>query len=225
MSKLEAIKTKLASVREKAVEKVDKIAFFKKWLKKKTPSPTTNTHEKVKSSSETHSLGEIYRQGGTGTRLQVLLVFTFALAALIATGLAMKKMISRFRSSVEHEKIKKDYAKEFEDFSKRVQTNASIISIGSLTINAYVGEGKSKLMSLDLWARMSDPQAADFAQKNDLILHDKALDALNDLYIEKVNLLSDQGKNAARNRIIEKLNRAIPKGKVEEVFFHNLVAQ
>jgi hypothetical protein len=224
MSKLDAIKNKLAAIREKALEKVDKIAFIKKWLEKKAPSPSPNAPEKKKA-PEAHSLGEIYRQGGTGTRLQVLLVFTFGLAALIATGLAIKKMASRFRSSVEHEKIKKDYAKEFEDFSKRVQTNASVISIGSLTINAYVGEGKSSLMSLDLWARMSDPQAADFAQKNDLILHDKALDALNDLFLEKVNLLSEQGKVTARNRIIEKINRVLPKGKVEEVFFHNLVAQ
>lgn len=216
MSKLDAIKEKLAGLRGTVLEKADKIAFLKKWREKSAPSP---------SSPNTYSLGTIYRQGGTGTRLQVILVFVFAAASLTATGLAAKKMMSRFKSSVEHEKLKKDYAKEFEEFSKRVQSNAAVISVGRLTISAYVGEGKTALMNLDLWARMSDPQAADFAQKNDLILHDKALDALNELEREKVSLLTEHGKELARERLKEKLNRAMPKGKVEEVFFHNLVAQ
>lgn len=214
MSRLDAIKEKLASVRTKVLEKTDKIAFLKKW-KEKTPEKAASPH----------SLGEIYRHGGTGTRFQVLLVFVFLSAALAATGFAVRKMLSRFRSSVEHEKLKKDYAREFEEFSRRVQTKAGVISIGRLTINAYFGQGKSGLMSLDLWARMSDPQAADFAQKNDLILHDKAIEALNELEREKVSLLTEDGKTTARALLLEKLNRAIPKGKVEEVYFHNLIAQ
>lgn len=214
MSKLDSLKEKLSSLRENLREKADKIAFIKKWREKSAAS----------AAAPAYSLREIYRHGGTGTRLQVILVFLFGFAALTSTGLAINKVMARFKSSVEHEKLKKDYAKEFEEFSKRVQSNAAVISIGRVTVNAY-SEDRPRFMSVDLWARMSDPIAAEFAQKNDLIFHDKAIEALDEIRKEKISILNEDGKVLARKRIREKLNRAMPKGSVEEVFFHNLVAQ
>lgn len=215
MSKLDSLKEKISALREQLRAKADKIAFIRKWREMASATAVPSAH----------SLREIYRHGGTGTRIQVLLVFLFGFAALGSTGLAISKVMARFKSSVEHEKLKKDYAKEFEEFSKRVQSNAAVISIGRVTVNAYSSSGSPKFMSVDLWARMSDPAAAEFAQKNDLIFHDKAIEALEEIRMEKVSLLDEQGKTLARKRIREKLNRAMPKGNVEEVFFHNLVAQ
>jgi flagellar basal body-associated protein FliL len=57
------------------------------------------------------------------------------------------------------------------------------------------------------------------------VLRDRTVDALNELYAQKVNLLTDQGKETAKKKIRGFLNEIVPKSAVEEIYFHNLVIQ
>lgn len=215
MSKLNALKDKIAQLKSKLGEKLDKISFVKKWNERhastKLPDPNT--------------LGRIFKEGNTFTRIQVIFVYLLGLTALISTGFVARKVMISFKSSAENEKLKKDYSHGLEELQRKMQARASIISVGTVMAHIYVGGGKTTVMSLDLWARVNDAAAADFAQKNELILHDRALEALNTLYNQKVNLMTEEGKDVAREKIRDSMNKAMGRGHVEEVFFYNLVIQ
>lgn len=221
MSKLAGIKEKISKIQASLNEKLDKIAFIKKW-REKPAGAAAGPGQKTQAD---YSLGTIYRDGSVGTRLQVILVVLFFIGAALSTGYVAKKMLARFKTTSEQEQLKKDYAHGFEDLKDRVQANASIISIGELTSIAYVGGDQETMVRLDVWARVSNADAAAFADKNNPILYDKVVEALTELRKQKVNVLSIEGKKTARLKIKEHLNKVMKNGKVEEIFFHNLLSQ
>jgi flagellar basal body-associated protein FliL len=106
-----------------------------------------------------------------------------------------------------------------------MEENASTLSLGQFVISAYVGEEKQASMGIDIWVRVSQVEAANYVQSHEIVLRDKTMDALNELYMQKVNLLTEQGKEFGKKKIRDFLNRTIPEGKVEEVFFHNIIVQ
>jgi flagellar basal body-associated protein FliL len=213
MPKLDALKEKAALFRQSLSEKVDKIAFLRKWKESKA----------APAAASPYSLGQIYRQGGTATRLQVVFVYVLAIAAIASTLHAGRRIFSQLGTSAEHEKLKQEYAKGFAEISQRVTDKASIVSLGKFTTSAYSEPGRKRMMGVDVWLRVSDPDTAEFVQKNEAILHDRLLDSLNQVYLEKIDILTEKGKVAAKSRIQENLNKALPKGSVEDIFFHNLV--
>lgn len=217
MSKIDEMKDKITQLKAKVQAKIDAIPFLKKLAEKKpeaAAAPKSNVN-----------LSSVYRDGGVFTRLQVILFYLLVIATLASSGMMAKKIWTRVRHSDENEKLKKEYTKGFEDVRHRMEERAEMISVGATTVNAYAGEGKLALVKVDIWIKVSDPEAAAFADKHDLLLHDKATDALNELYNKKMSLLSDEGKEMAKKRIKENLNSVIQHGVVEEVFFHNLVIQ
>ena len=214
MAKLDALKAKLQPLREK----LEKIPVLKKFFAPSTPSAPPPP-------ASPHSLGEIYKGGGVLTRLQVLFIFVFLLIAVASLGVAVKKFIGRLKSSDEHEKLAADYSHEIDAVKKRMEEKANLISLGQFAISAYVGEGKTAAMGLDIWIKVSDVQSANYADSHDVVLRDKAMDALNEIYVQKVDLLSEQGKNIGKQKLRDSLSRALPAGKVEEVFFYNMIVQ
>jgi flagellar basal body-associated protein FliL len=81
------------------------------------------------------------------------------------------------------------------------------------------------MMSIDLWVKVSDPSSAAVVNGRNEVFREKTIDALNDLFSRKVNLLEEAGKAEAKTKIRDALNTALPAGKVEEVFIQNLVVQ
>lgn len=221
MAKLDALKEKLNTLRAGITEKLDKIAFIKKLRERKNQQPKSAES----SPGSSYSLGSIYREGGTGTRLQVITVYILAVAAMAATFHVGSKMLRRLKSSEQHEQLRKDYSSGLAEMSQKIVENANLISLGKFTSSAYNGEGKTSMMAVDIWIRVSDPDTADFAQKNEAVMHDRIVDALDVAYREKIAPLTDDGKNAAKSRIMEALNEVLPNGKVEDVLFENLVVQ
>ena len=84
MSKLNEIIEKIKGLQTQLSEKVDKITFIKKWREKRTGA--------AKKLDPT-SLSAIYREGSTGTRIQVLVIYAFLFVALISAGSLVRKII------------------------------------------------------------------------------------------------------------------------------------
>lgn len=218
MAKLDALKEKISQTQASVLEKLDKIALYKKWKEKraqKSPSQGPSND----------SLGAIYRQGGVGTRLQVILVIAFALGGTFFTVKAGKKFFSRLGTSAENEKLKQDYSHGLEELTSRVVENASLISMGRFQTNVFSAEKPGSYMAVDVWIRVSDPATAEFAQKHETMIYDAIVGGFSQAYREEINPLTEQGNRATKGLIIESVNKLLPKGKTEEVFFQNLIVQ
>jgi len=172
-----------------------------------------------------HSLGAMYREGNTGTRLQVLAFYVFVLIALVSAGSLFMKVANKMRRSTANEQLKKDYTNEFAEVRRKAIESADMISLGQFTATGYVGAQEEKMMKMDLWIRVSDPAAATAIDTKNEIFRDKTMDALNNLSVAKVNLLTEAGKTAAREQIRAALNSALKQGEVKEVYIQNLIAQ
>jgi flagellar basal body-associated protein FliL len=217
MAKLDALKEKISQTKTNVSEKIDKIALFKRWKEERA-------QKKAKAPTDL-SLQAIYRRGGTGTRLQVALFYLLAAATVASTGLAGKKIFARLGASRENEKLKAEYSHGLEEMASRVVEKANLVSMGKFTANAYRPGQKGELMAADIWLRMSDPEAAAFAEKNEDIIYDGIVSGLSLGYEGKADPLTPEGAGTLKRLIMEKLNEKIREGKVEEVFFQNLVVQ
>jgi flagellar basal body-associated protein FliL len=220
MPNLNALKEKLTSLKAALVEKTDKIATLRSWREKnaapdaaaKGPSP--------------HSLGAIFREGATGTRLQVLAFYLFILVALVSAGSLMKKLADKMRSSDANEQLRKDYSHEFSEAARKAKEKNDILALGQFTANAYTSsKEEAKMMRLDLWIRVSDPETAATINAKNALFRDRTMGALHDLFTEKKSLLGEAGKAEAREKIRETLNASLQKGRIEEVFIQNLVIE
>jgi flagellar basal body-associated protein FliL len=224
MPNLNAFKDKLSALKTKLMEKTEKIGFLKRW-RERSATETTEAPA-TQRPGHSYSLGSIYREGSTGTRLQVLAFYVFILVALVSTASLLNKVAGKLRSSDANTQLKKDYTNEFTEARRKVLEKADMISLGQFSATAYVGPPKeSMIMSVDLWVRVTDPDAAHAIDTMNEVFRDKTMDALNELFAAKVNFLSEEGKIMARDRIKASLNTALKKGAVEEVFIQNLVLQ
>lgn len=216
MAKLDALKDKISKAQTSVSDKLDKIALFKKWKEKrgqKAAAPAS------------YSLGSIYREGSTGTRLQVIVIYALALAALFFTFQSGRRIFARLGKSVENEKLKADYSHGLEELSQKVVEKASLISMGKFTTNVYQPGKSGGFLVVDVWLRVSDPSAAEFAQKNETMVYDAIVSAFSQAYKDEVNPLTDEGNEAMKGRVIESVNKLMQHGKAEEVFFQNMIVQ
>ncbi len=223
MSKLDALKEKWGGIKAKLAEKTDKIAFIKAWKDKQAAAAqAAPTAAKPRNPL---ALGTIYSEGNTLTRIQVILFVLLVAIALVSAGKLAKKLAGKLKSTAEHEQIKQDYSSELAEIKRKSQEKAEMVSLGQFTTNAYA-PGEKKMMSIDLWVRVSDPEAAALVDRRSSEFHDKAMSALNGLYLGKVNLVTENGKTQAKERLKESLNAGMPEGRrVEEVFIQNLTLQ
>jgi flagellar basal body-associated protein FliL len=223
MQKLDELKDKLSGLKAKLLEKTDKIGFIRAWREKAQKAEATPL---VPKAPAPHSLRAIYRDGGVGTRLQVLAFYIFVFVALVSAGSLLKKVFLKMRSSNENEKLQQDFSHEFSEARRKALEKTDLLSLGQFITNAYVGPPKdAMMMSVDLWIRVNDPEASFMIESKNLIFRDKTMSAFNDLFVNKVNLLTDEGKAKAKEKIKEALNSYLKKGEVEEVFIQNMIVQ
>lgn len=223
MSKLDAFKEKLSSLKTQASEKADKIEFVRK-LKEKLAARSANASSKP---PDPTSLSAIYKEGTTLTRAQVLLFLVLAVISIVSAGSLAKKILVKLKTSSEHEKIKAEYSHELSELKRKSEEKAELVALGQFSANAWVGPPRNEaLMSVDLWVRVSDTKAAALVEDQSSIFHDRAAEAFYSLYKEQVNLLTEEGKAKAREKLKASLTKAMPHGSaVEEVFIHNLIVQ
>jgi hypothetical protein len=220
MSKLDGLKQKLAGVRAQLAEKTDKIAFLKVWKEKRAQKAAATPK-----AADPHSLSAIYREGGTYTRLQVIAFYVFVLVAIVSAGSLVKKIAMKLRSSTANEQLQQDISHGLAENQRKKAEEAEMVALGQFTANLYAGSQGEKTMSIDLWLRVSDPDTAAQVNNRNEVFREKTMDALNDLFVRKVSLLEEAGKIEAKEKIRLSLNSALPKGKVEEVFIQNMVAE
>lgn len=221
MSKLNALKEKLAGVKAQLIEKTDKIAFIRKWREGTKPAPAGDGQKK-----RSYSLSSIYRDGSTGTRLQVIAFYVLIIVGIFSSASMLKKVGAKFTGSKANDQLKQEYSHEFAEARRKSLESIEMLSLGQFTSNVYVGPPKDSMkMNIDLWVRVSNADAAASINNDGSIYQDRTAGVLADLFAQKVNLLTEEGKNTAREEIKEALNSALKSGKVEEVFIQNLTAQ
>ncbi|RZA06067.1 MAG: flagellar basal body-associated FliL family protein [Proteobacteria bacterium] len=217
MSKLDDLKLKVTAVRSQLVEKTDKIPLLKSWK--------ASREEASKRGPNPLALSQIYGKGNLATRLQVLLIFVFAGASLYFTYQAGHRIFKGLRASRANEELKKEVSHGLEEIQHHKVEEAKVVSLGQFSTNTFGGPSGEAMVNMDMWLRVSDPDAAAFVDQNSARLNDLAMGVLNDTYHRRVNFLDEEGKEIVKREVQAALNKAIPKGKVEEVFFHNLVVQ
>lgn len=221
MSKLDPIKAKIAALQAQIAEKTDKIGFIRAWKEKRAQAAAAGPKP-----PDPLALSSIYRDGSTGTRFQVLAFYLFVVVALVSAGSLAKKVLVKMRSSKANQEMAHDISHGMAEIKQKKLEQAEMLSLGQFTANIYQGtQEEGRMMSIDLWLRVSDPNvAAEINNRND-VYREKTMDALNELFVGKVNMLQEDGKAQARDRIRDSINSALKSGKVEDVFIQNLVVQ
>lgn len=221
MPNFNALKEKLDAFQAKLLEKTDKIGFIKKWREK-----SAQAEANAAKYASPYSLNRIYREGSTGTRLQVLAFYLFIAVAIFSGASLLKKLSGKLRSSAANEQLKEEYSSGLAEVQRKALEKAEMISLGQFTASAYVGPPEeTRMMRLDLWVKVSDPDAAAAINNTNDLFRDKTVDALNNLFASKVNMLQESGKATARAQIKDALNTGLKKGHVEDVFIENLIVQ
>ena len=213
MGKLDALKTKLREALAKVKAKLDSIAF----LQKLRPS----TEVKAKNPN---SFFSILASGNFWEKLQAYSVILLLLIGLSSGSFAGIKLFLRLYPAKALKEQDARYSKGFDNLQDHAREAASVVSIGKILINGY-GPQKKGLLSLDLWARCDSPESAAYAQSNDVMMHDKAIDVLNSLSLQHEDFMNETTKEKARIGIRDAMNTIMKHGKVEDVFFHNLLIQ
>lgn len=216
MAKLDALKEKISQAQTSVSTKLDKITLFKKWKEKRAQKAA---------GPASYSLGTIYREGSTGTRLQVLLVYALAAAAIFFTFQSGRKIFARLGKSVENEKLKADYSHGLEELSQKVMEKATLVSMGKFTTNVYQPGKEKALLVVDVWLRVSEPAAAEFAQKNEAMIYDSIVDAFSQAHKDEIDPLTSEGSEIMKGRVIEAVNKVMQHGKADEAFFQNMIVQ
>jgi hypothetical protein len=224
MSKLDAVKQKIEALKASLNEKLDKIAFLKKFRSKHASAPS-DSQAGNKAKSPSIGLASIYREGSTATRLQVILVYALFIGALIATGIASKSFFQRIRHSAEHEQVGKDMSHGLEVMHEKVIEKANMVYLNKFTVNVFAGGKSGRLMAVDIWIRVSEPDTAQFVQKNETMIYDRITDSFQNIYRSQIDILKESGKEEAKKIILDSINKTVPKGKADEIFFENLVVQ
>ncbi|MCO5143658.1 MAG: flagellar basal body-associated FliL family protein [Oligoflexia bacterium] len=213
---MDKIKEKLNQVLGNIREKLSKVAFLQKFLEKKPKEPKP---------VNPLSMRAIYSSGGTKTRLQVIFVYLFAFLAVGFTAYATKKFLSKINASATREQIEKDYSSEFAEIKEKAIEKATTINVGQFTVKAKFPDHKEGFLSFDLWAKIDDPEAAVFFEKNETIVEDIVVEIFNQFYADEISLLNEAGKETGKKRLQEAFNQKLHKGSVVDLFFHNLIAQ
>lgn len=208
-------------IREKIIamrEKLSKLSFVKKWNEKRVA--------KLLAGPDPQSISEIYKMGGTKTRLQVALMVLLAFTGISLLSIAVKKFLHKYRppENPVYEKI----AHDLDALKKQEEANASVVSVGNIEADAanHTKDPNRKVrMGLDLWVRVGTPKDAKYVEDHYLKFTDKAVEALNILYLEKTSLIDDAGKERAKSLIKEKLNQVSETVVINEIFIYNLKFQ
>ena len=180
---------------------------------------------KEKKPENPHSPTVLFREGSLFTRLQLLVVFVLLIAAIGGVYLSAKMIFNRVQKNKSLLAESEQYQNELAEYNQRVKENASIISLGSFTTNNYNEKGEDVRVSLDLWARFSDPETAAYADSISIKVSDRISAALVNVTRQHLSLFTDDGKKALKNEVKRLVDPLLHQGKVMDVYFHNLVAQ
>ncbi len=217
MQKLQEIKAKftsaMAPLREKVLGNPKIKALAEKWAAQKTRAPNPD------------NLILVLKNGTWGQRLRVVVIFLFLGGFAVGFWWTTNLIVKRFQKSGSHRVDSSAYQSELEALNEKIRSNAAVLNIGSITFNTFSLDGRALNGTVDVWARFSDPETAGWANSENVRVLDAAIAGLQDLVPARISLLNEQGKDTAKLRIQERMQKVLPKGKVEEIYFHNLTAQ
>ncbi|NUM88805.1 MAG: hypothetical protein HUU37_06355 [Bdellovibrionales bacterium] len=217
MQKLLEIKAKIvntiAPLKEKLTGHPKMKALREKWAARRAAGPNPD------------NLLTILRHGSWGARLRAVVFLLLLAGAAGGFWWTTNLIVKRFQKSGAHLVDASTYENELAALNERIRSSAAILNIGAITFNTFALDGRPMNGNVDVWARFSDPETAGWANAENVKVLDAAIAGLNDLQPGRMSLFSEQGKELAKVRIRERMQALLPKGKVEEIYFHNLTAQ
>lgn len=224
MSKITELKNK---VQGKLADVKKKIPFLNKKASAKgsdAPQATASNSPEITegSASKEPGLKQIYKEGRYGTKTLIFTIFVFifvGLASSIYLGIRVYRIIKSAKFS---DSAQKDYSTQFGNLSQKAAEAASIVSLGTVTVNTSDGH---KIFTVDIWLKSDSPHTARIIQNIDVRLRDTAIGILREVTSEKTNILSDTGKYKAKIALIKALNAELKGGKIIEIYFYNLMLE
>ena len=217
--------SKIADLKIKVIDGLgklkDKLPTIRK--KKDAGSESSASSNKAKTAPKTHEpkLGDIYKEAKWGSKMLIYSIFFFLLLGLSSSFYLGLRIYKILKSAQSLKSSQQEYTDKFEQLSHKASEAASIVSMGSITVNSP--DGKTNY-TIDIWLRCDSPRTARKVQSLDIRLRDLIIGVLRDTSETKHSILTDEGKHQAKLAIIQILNKELVDGKVHEVFFYNLVS-
>lgn len=219
--------SKMAEIKEKIFSKIlilkEKFASLKK-----VGTKAASTSPKYRDDFITSKLMRIYREGETSTRLAVIFALLCFLIFAYSLSKGFYRVAARYKSEIKdlsHENAKA--GQNISDFLKQqseyIQSMGSMVSLGKITVNFRNRDNSIGHVSLDIWIKCDAPETANYVQEIFPILHDAVSDSLAELSRDQI--MTETGKVEVKTQLIAALNTRLKKGKVTDVFFHNLMLQ
>ena len=213
MSKLSDLKDKLKGIFSRFSSK-----------SKKTEDEKEETKEEIPPSGPIGLLSASYREGSTATRFQIVIIL-----ALICSGsywMYQSSMLFIKHKSLFTENHTKNHGfdRMTEMIKRESQNRRDInrtVSIDKIKFNARRKDGTLGFISISMWVVCDTPKTAMNVEYIYPKLHDALIIHIQE--IKESEVTSDDGKIDLQKRMIVAMNTAMDYGKIEKVFFYDMV--
>jgi len=223
MSKLDGVKAKIQDLKGKITAAVRNILLKIPFLKKFAPTEASKA-ELVKKANAV-GLGEVYREGNSGTRLLVIFVVFFFALFLFFGGQFVRGLLQGYGKSKYHRQMEKEYSEVVRKEVERVATAAAVISVGHIASDTVKPDGSRAFLNVDVWAVCDSPETAKVLEDTAIRTHSAIIDVIRALSEQKISPVTDEGRERLRQDIIKAINANLTHGKVTDIHFYNLIIE
>lgn len=170
------------------------------------------------------SIVETYKSGDTRTRMQVLLVVALFAGFIYGSTQFVSLLLTHDIFSSGEKKVDEDHQRVAEYLKQKVkdrESKQSMVSLGKMKLNAPRRTGEKGFLQVNLFVVCDTPETASFVETNYPLLLDALSTKLVGLQYER--LITTEGKENLKRRMLTIMNRALDKGEIREVYFQNIV--
>lgn len=173
-----------------------------------------------------YQLKATYTNGNTEDRVIVLLIVValiFGVFSFYKVGMSLvsrKELIDALLTKDRDESFNKmeAYLRREAETRKAI---GSTVSLNQIKINYTKDSGDTGFISLSIWVRCDDPKTAKIVEYEYPRFQDAIISSIQN--VREAEITSERGKKAIQKKMLLALNSALHTGKVEEIYFHNMV--
>lgn len=167
-----------------------------------------------------------YSEGSTWDRVLVLAVCLFFIFGVYSLTKATTNLLKRdLLISKMFDKKRTDPASAIftamqkeADFKKSI---GSTVSLNQIKINYNKDNGKSGFISISLWVKCDSPSTAERVENGYPLLHDAIISKIQT--VNENEITTESGKKKIQEQMLLAMNSVLTRGKIERVYFHNMV--
>lgn len=220
--------SKFAEIKQKLTEKIAPLRE-KLFGKKAEGEEGADAAAKPKSSNgPVAKIRAAYKEGSTGDRVIVLLVVATFIFGVFSFYKAANNLLGRktlMESMFAHDK-ENTFNKMEEVLKREADTKKEIgstVSLNKIKINYNRVNGTRGFISISIWVKCDSPQTAELVEEEYPKFHSAIIERIQS--VDESKITTEAGKKAIQNEMLIAMNSALHHGKIEKIFFHNMVAE